>query len=215
MFTGIIEEIGTVTDVTSLGGGIRLCIYAPDSSGELKVNDSIAVNGVCLTVVSKSTDEFCVEAVEETLRKTTLGTFGVGDQLNLELPLKYHERLHGHLVLGHVDTVGAITNVEVCETSTMFGVELPQEFQKYLIHVGSIAIDGVSLTVARLHENRIIVAIIPHTMEKTICKLYGVGRKVNVEFDVIGKYIEQLMQKHLTAPEKMILSEQALKDLGY
>jgi riboflavin synthase len=215
MFTGIIEEIGTVTDVSSLGGGIRLCIYAPASSGELKVNDSIAVNGVCLTVVSKSTDEFCVEAVEETLKKTTLSYIAVGDQLNLELPLKYHERLHGHLVLGHVDTVGVITNVEVCETSTMFTVELPQEFQKYLIHVGSIAIDGISLTVARLHENKITVAIIPHTMEKTICKFYSVAKKVNIEFDVIGKYIEQLMQKQVTPPAKMMFSEQELKDLGY
>jgi riboflavin synthase len=215
MFTGIIEEIGTVTDVSSLGGGIRLCIYAPASSGELKVNDSVAVNGVCLTVVTKNADEFCVEAVEETLRKTTMGYLAVGDQLNLELPLKYHERLHGHLVLGHVDTVGVITNVEVCETSTMFTVDLPEEFQKYLIHVGSIAIDGISLTVARLREHEIVVAIIPHTMEKTICKFYGVGKRVNIEFDVIGKYIEQLMQKHFAPPAKLMFSEQELKDLGY
>ena len=204
MFTGIIEEIGTVTDVASLGGGIRLSVYAPDSSAELKVNDSVAVNGVCLTVVSKNSDEFCVEVVEETLKKTTMGYIAVGDQLNLELPLKYHERLHGHLVLGHVDTVGLITNVEAYETSTMFTVELPEEFQRYLIHVGSIAIDGISLTVARLHGNTIAVAIIPHTMEKTICKFYGAGKKVNIEFDVIGKYIEQLMQKHFTPPAKLM-----------
>lgn len=216
MFTGIIEEIGTVTDVASLGGGVRLCIYAPTSSQELKVNDSIAVNGVCLTVVSKNTDEFFVEVVEETLRKTTIGLFAIGDHVNLEMPLRYHERLHGHLVLGHVDTVGVIALLEGQESSTMISIEIPPQFQKYLIRVGSIAIDGISLTVAQIHEHTITVAIIPHTMENTICKFYAPEDKVNIEFDVVGKYIERMMPIHGNAvTEKKLYSEQELKDLGY
>lgn len=216
MFTGIIEEVGTVTDVSSMGTGIRLGIYAPATSHELRVHDSVAVNGVCLTVVARSPDEFSLEAVEETLKKTTLGGLAVGDHVNLELPLKYHERLHGHLVLGHVDTVGVITKVAVLENSSLFTIQVPTRFEKYLIEVGSVAVDGTSLTVAELRGNVFTVSIIPHTMENTTCRYYEPERKVNVEFDVLGKYVEQLTKAyHETHGGKPFYTEGELKSLGY
>ena len=216
MFTGIVEEIGTVTDVSSIGGGIRLRIYAPASAQELKVNDSVAINGVCQTVVSKNIEEFDVEAVEETLKKTTFASLAVGDHVNLELPLRFHERLGGHLILGHVDTVGNISHIQERSSSWMISIEVPENYKKYLIPVGSLAIDGISLTIVQVENHSVNVSIIPHTMENTICKFYVIGDHVNVEFDMIGKYVEQLMSdrndKHV---KRNFFTEKELHELGY
>lgn len=216
MFTGIIEEVGTLTDVAHQGGGRKFSIYAPDSALELNVDQSVAVNGVCFTVVSKSEDEFQVDAVEETLLKTTMGSVEIGDHVNLELPLKMQERLHGHLVLGHVDAVGRITGVESHGLETMLTVEVAKEFEKYLVRVGSIAVDGISLTLARILDNGFQVAIIPHTMENTICKFYAVDDHVNLEFDIIGKYVDRMMKAYEPPPAGgKFYSREELKDMGY
>lgn len=212
MFTGIIQEIGRVLSRTQLGGGIHFTIEARHSTPELAVNDSVAINGVCLTVIERSSDAFTVEAVEETLKKTTLAEFDVGRPVNLELPLKVSERLGGHIVLGHVDCVGVVTGRVQRETSWLFEFAFPRYFRRYVIPVGSIAIDGVSLTVAELDEQKLRVSIIPHTWSKTTFQLLRLGEKVNLEFDVIGKYIESLMS---TQPATSSLDVTTLRAWGY
>ena len=216
MFTGIIEEIGTIERIQSMGKGIRLSISAPKSSSELNVNESVSVNGVCQTVVSCAGNSFTVEAVEETLKKTTFSSFKLNDKVNLELPMRLNERLGGHLVLGHVDSTGQITNMEPIENSWIVTVKIPDKFVKSVVPVGSIAIDGVSLTIAELSGCSVKVSIIPHTWENTIFRYYKTGSDVNLEFDVIGKYIERLMNngKEIKG-EKTLLSEKHLRELGY
>jgi len=193
MFTGIIEEVGTIGSLVPLDGGVRIGIAAPQSVAELRINDSIAVNGVCLTVVAKNAKQFEAVAVEETLKKTTLGRLKTGSRVNLEPPLRFNDRLGGHLVLGHVDTVGAIVERSERGTSWMFGISIPENFRQYTVPVGSIGVDGVSLTIAEAELDRIRVSIIPHTMEKTIFSAYAVGDEVNLEFDIVGKYIERMV----------------------
>jgi riboflavin synthase len=216
MFTGIIEEIGTISHVKSLGGGIQLRVQAPQSAGQLHVNDSVSINGVCQTVVWRDESAFDVVAVEETLKKTTFGSLRVGMRVNLELPLKLDQRLGGHLLLGHVDTVGRITDVEQRETSWMFSVEFPNAFARYIVPTGSIAVDGVSLTVAELGESNLRVSIIPHTMEKTIFASYRKSDAVNLEFDVIGKYVERLVSGSTDdQTKKFVLTEKDMREMGY
>lgn len=216
MFTGIIQELGIIEDIQSSGGGIRLRIRAPQSTLELQIHDSVSINGVCQTIIAKDESSFVVEAVEETLKKTAFGTLQVGEHVNLELPLKSHERLGGHIVLGHVDAPGVITKIERRQGSWMFSFSIPSSFMKYIIPVGSITVDGVSLTVAEIGENDISISIIPHTMENTVFQFRREGDAVNLEFDVIGKYIERLIQ-HRTSEfnEKDFLSEKHLRELGY
>jgi riboflavin synthase len=217
MFTGIIEEIGVIASMRPTGGGYTFGISAPVSIAELEINDSVAVNGVCLTVVSKSGTVFDAVAVEETLMKTSLGKLRTGANVNLELPLRFNDRLGGHLVLGHVDTTGTIGDREDRQTSWMFTVRVPEQFRKYTVPVGSIAIDGVSLTIAELAADGVRVSIIPHTMEKTLFGSYRVNDTVNLEFDIVGKYIERMVfpQGGGDPPQKSRLTEQQLKESGF
>jgi riboflavin synthase len=193
MFTGIIQEVGTVAAAVQRAGGVVLAVRAPTCAKELRVDDSVAVNGVCQTVVRCAGDVFEVEAVEETLRKTTLGSLGQGTPVNLELALRVGDRLGGHLVQGHVDCVGDVVSVEKRPMSWMVRVSFPERFARYLIPVGSVAVDGISLTVAGVEGSLIVVSVIPHTLEKTTLADVAAGRRVNLEFDVIGKYLERLM----------------------
>jgi riboflavin synthase len=193
MFTGIIQEIGEIVSARRVGGGVLLTVSAPASGKELKVNDSVSVNGVCQTVIRGAGSTFVVEAVEETLRKTTLGELLPGSFVNIELPLRLSDRLGGHLVQGHVDCVGTIGTIEKRESSWLITVDFPGDFTKYVIPVGSIAVDGISLTVARTAGSRLTVSIIPHTLEKTTLSRAAVGMKVNLEFDLVGKYIEKIV----------------------
>jgi riboflavin synthase len=215
VFTGIISEIGRVSGVIREGGGVRMTVEAPASSSELRVNDSISLNGACQTVIAKSARTFTVQAVEETLSKTTLGECDPGTQVNLELPVRLNERLGGHLVLGHVDCVGTIAGVEVKESSHLVTISFPPSFAKYVIPVGSIAVDGVSLTVASAGGNEFTVAVIPHTLSKTTLSHARKGMRVNLEFDVIGKYIERLVtsEKGASVPEP--LTAEKLRAWGY
>lgn len=214
MFTGIVTEIGRVVHIRRVGGGVRLAVDAPESTKELQVNDSVSVNGVCQTVISRSGSHFEVEAVEETLRKTTLGTLNANATVNLELPVRLNDRLGGHLVLGHVDCCGEIRNVVKQESSWLITISVPQAFSKYLVPVGSVAVDGISLTVASLHNSEFVVSIIPHTLEKTTISAAREGMMVNLEFDIVGKYIERL----LTADGKRegsTLNTERLRQWGY
>jgi riboflavin synthase len=193
VFTGIITEIGTVERTERMGGGVRLAIRAPGSAAELHVNDSVAVNGACQTVVTMDRSLFRVETVEETLLKTTLGELTNGSRVNLELPVRLSDRLGGHLVAGHVDSVGVVEEIVSQASSQLVHISYPREFSRYLIPVGSIAVDGISLTVARLEGNVFVVSIIPHTLEHTTLGSARRGTRVNLEFDMVGKYIERLV----------------------
>lgn len=193
MFTGIITEVGTVAGVVRRGGGIELSVRAPQSAAELKVNDSVSINGVCQTVIARTGDVVRVEAVEETLKKTTLGRLQAADRVNLELSVRLSDRLGGHLVQGHVDCVGRIERVTQQAMSWLLDVGYPPEFSRYLIPVGSVAVDGISLTVADLRDGSFAVSIIPHTLAKTTLGRAVAGMEVNLEFDVVGKYIERLL----------------------
>ena len=216
MFTGIVQDIGTVSGVRKVGGGIHISVRAPESARELKVDDSVSVNGVCQTVIQKRGSVFTLEAVEETLSKTTLGALAVSSQVNLELPVRLNDRLGGHLVQGHVDCVGTIGSVEKKASSWLITVHFPEEFNRYVIPVGSIAIDGISLTIAFTTPGTLTVSIIPHTLEKTTLGSAHVGAKVNLEFDLVGKYIEKMVQGEKTEEErKSSLTEEKLKGWGY
>lgn len=188
MFTGIIETIGTLASIEDLGGGIAFTIDA-DLAVDLTVDDSISVNGVCLTVVQITDHCFVVQLVEETLRKTCLGALSVGSIVNLERAMMMGARLDGHIVQGHVDTTGEVLSVQEETTGWLIEIGYPSEFSDYIIGRGSITVDGISLTVASDLENSFMVAIIPYTREHTNLRKVLVGSVVNLEFDMIGKYV--------------------------
>lgn len=192
MFTGIIEEIGFLQRVEKSEASRRLAIEAA-FAGDLSVDQSVAVNGACLTVVEQNAESFTVDVIEETLQKTTLGSFKQGDQLNLERALILGDRLDGHLVQGHVDATGTIEIVEQLSKYRNACIVYPQEFAPFLIPVGSVTVDGISLTIAELDEpeGTFEVGLIPHTLEHTTASSWQPGEKVNLEFDVIGKYVQR------------------------
>ena len=187
MFTGIIEATGRVRTVDAHGAGRRITVEAP-FAGALRIDESVAVNGACMTVVAHDDAAFSFVTVEESLRKTTLGSFQAGTPVNLERALVLGSRLDGHLVQGHVDTTGTVVRREALSASWLFEVAYPEAFAPNLIPVGSVAVDGISLTVARLGEGAFTVSIIPHTFEKTIAAFWQPADRVNLEFDLIGKY---------------------------
>jgi riboflavin synthase len=215
VFTGIIGEIGRVSGVVHERGGVHLTVEAASAAAELRVNDSVSLNGACQTVIARSARTFTVQAVEETLSKTTLGEFVPGTELNIELPLRLNDRLGGHLVLGHVDCVGTVSGIEPRESSTLLRVSYPEQFGKYVIPVGSIAVDGISLTVASTATGEFAVSLIPHTLSKTTLSRARKGMRVNLEFDLIGKYVERLVSpdKEGNAPES--LTSEKLRSWGY
>jgi len=193
MFTGIVETVGTVRSVTSMGDGLQFVIAAPRIFRGMSVDNSICVNGVCLTVVRKTSGTVTVQVVKETLRKTNIGLLGAGSEVNLERSVRLNDRLGGHIVQGHVDATGTVRKVVTLESSWMYTIAFPASFRKYLISVGSVSVDGTSLTVARLGRSEFTVAIIPYTFEHTVFHSYRKGSVVNLEFDVIGKYIESIV----------------------
>lgn len=188
MFTGIIEEIGRLVSVEAYGGGRKLTVEASFAS-ELRPDQSVAINGACQTVVAQTDTTFDVVAIEETLRKTAFGDYKAGEALNLERAMPTNGRLDGHFVLGHVDATGTVKSVMQEETNWLIEVEFDAAFEPYVIPVGSITIDGISLTIARLDRNCLTVAIIPHTFEHTNVPSWREGTTVNLEFDMIGKYV--------------------------
>lgn len=194
MFTGLIEELGTVKGIRSQAGGMRLSITGKTVLDGMKAGDSIAVNGACLTVVEMSHSLFGADVSKETLTKTTLGRLRVGDRVNLERAMRPTDRLGGHLVAGHVDAVGVIRTIERTGEASLFTFEAPPEVLRYLIYKGSIAIDGISLTVNEVQGERFTVTLIPHTARQTTLGFKKAGDPVNLEADMIGKYVEKFLR---------------------
>src|SRR5262245_25581799 len=196
MFTGIVEALGGVGAVQGTRGGRRLTVAVPDEPAwQLALGESVAVSGVCLTVVDSGPGALAFDLAEETLRVTTLGGLGAGDPVNLERPLRLDGRLGGHLVLGHVDGVGRVTKVRPEGDGTRVDVEVPARLRALLIPKGSVAVDGVSLTVAALEEDVFAVALIPHTLAVTTLGQRRGGDPVNLEMDVIGKYVRGFLEQ--------------------
>ena len=198
MFTGIIEAVGNLQKVESRSGDLRLTV----SSGSLdltdvKLGDSIATNGVCLTVVELTGQGYVADVSLETLEYSTLASLSVGEALNLEKALTPTTRLGGHLVSGHVDGVGKIVSIEPSGRSTVYWVEAPANLARYIAHKGSITVDGVSLTVNKVDDCRFSLNIVPHTQQETIITGYRAGTSVNLEVDVLARYLERLMDPGL------------------
>jgi riboflavin synthase len=193
MFTGIIEGLGTLTAVQPSGQGARLSVASGVSLEATGIGDSIAVNGACLTAVTISENCFEVDVSPETFRHTTLGSARVGDRVNLERALRLGDRLDGHLVSGHIDGTGVIRQRRPLANAIIVTVSVPKELTRYMIHKGSVAVDGVSLTINSLGPESFEVSIIPHTAELTTVGFKQPGSRVNIETDMIGKYIERFI----------------------
>lgn len=194
MFTGIIEELGEVTKLQREKDNLHITVRS-SLSPELKIDQSLAHNGVCLTVVALGENTHTITAIDETLEKSSLGELKVGSKVNLERATKIGSRLDGHIVQGHVDQTGSCTKVQELEGSWMYTFEYDPGFDNITIEKGSITVNGVSLTVVGSKENSFSVAIIPYTYENTNFKQIRVGDSVNLEFDVIGKYVARLLQQ--------------------
>ncbi|MGP1362829.1 MAG: riboflavin synthase [Bacteroides sp.] len=199
MFSGIIEEIGTVRDIVREGGNVNLSLSC-SFLNELKIDQSIAHNGVCLTVVDLQPTHYTVTAIEETLRKSNLGLLTVGSEVNLERSMKLDGRLDGHIVQGHVDQTARCTKVEPSEGSWLYSFEYAQQHNMITVEKGSITVNGVSLTVVNSHTDSFQVAIIPYTHEHTNFHTFKEGTVVNLEFDVIGKYVARYMEAFVRLP---------------
>lgn len=195
MFTGIVEQIGSVEESTDTEVGRRL-VLSGAGLGILPIGASIAVNGVCLTAVGTGDDTVVVEVIPESLQRTNLGTLVRESRVNLERPMPANGRFDGHIVQGHVDGVGTISDIErTPDGGVTMTIELPGELSRYLVEKGSITVDGVSLTVASTEDNAFSVALIPHTLEVTTLGLRKPGDTVNLEVDVLAKYVERLLRQ--------------------
>ena len=191
MFTGIIEELGIVKAISRKGRLILLSLQADKIIPDAKIGDSIAVNGVCLTVVKIEARTLSFDLLEETARLTNLGKLRVGEKVNLERSLKIGERLSGHFVTGHIDCAGIIRGKSHKSGNLCFEIALPAEFLKFIVPKGSVAVDGISLTVVNKHSNAFTVYVIPHTLQNTTLSFKGPSAQVNIETDILAKYNNQ------------------------
>jgi riboflavin synthase len=189
VFTGLVQDLGTVTAVDASDDGARVAV---DTRLELAEGDSVAVNGVCLTATEVSGGGFRADMMNETLRRSSLGALAVGSRVNLELPLRAADRLGGHFVQGHVDGVGGVWDVRDEGFSRVVTIGVPADLMRYVVEKGSIAVDGVSLTVSALGDDWLQVSLIPETLERTILGDATTGQVVNLEVDVLAKYVERL-----------------------
>jgi riboflavin synthase len=198
MFTGIIEHLGTIESLSLQPGGGRLTIQAPTLASKLTTSNSIAVNGCCLTIVSAEKDRFSADLSGETIRRTsfgeTRGTLKTGARVNLEQPLTAGKEFGGHFVLGHVDRTGQVTHLRREGESWWYGVQVADEFARYIVPKGSITIDGISLTVANWHDGIAEIGVIPYTYEHTNIRDRKPGDAVNLEGDILGKYVERYLE---------------------
>ncbi len=213
MFTGIIEALGEIRAVESRQAGARLRVKAGHLLEDAKIGDSIAVNGCCLTAVEISNGEFAADLAPETVRRTNLGDLKPGSKVNLERPVKAGGRLDGHIVQGHVDGTGELAAMTMLgDGNWWLEVRVPVELQHYLVFKGSIAIDGISLTIASMAGPLLAVTIIPHTYQATNLATHRPGERVNLECDILAKYVEKMLGR-IEVPSG--LTAQKLKDLGY
>ena len=205
MFTGLVEELGEVIRIGERPAGRRIWIRARQVLGEAHVGDSLAVNGCCLTAVERENDRFAVDVVPETLARTTLGAWAVGERVNLEGALRLDQRLGGHMVQGHVDEVGTVLAIAREGDGRRLTLGVPAGLARFVAEKGSLAVDGVSLTVARVWDDeapggcRCEIALIPHTLERTVAGSYTPGRKVNLEADLIARYLARLLDERLAS----------------
>ncbi|HZY86317.1 MAG TPA: riboflavin synthase [Gemmataceae bacterium] len=195
MFTGLVEALGTVTALTATGAGRELAVRAAQIAGELVLGESVAVNGACLTVVARDGDSFRFQLAPETLSRTNLGELTAGDRVNLERSLRVSDRLGGHLVQGHIDGVGAVAERLSEGEWVKVWFRCPPELAAQMVSKGSVAVDGVSLTLVDIGPDRFSVALIPHTLDNTTLGLKGPGAVVNLETDLLGKYVWKFLQQ--------------------
>ncbi len=214
MFTGIIEETGAIKKITATTDSARIEVAARTVLEGAKLGDSIAVNGVCLTVTAKTPDSFCADVSAETLRRTSLKQIRAGSRVNLERPLMPTSRLGGHIVQGHVDGMGEFLEARPEGDGWSVRIGFPAELSRYIVEKGSITVDGISLTVAALSDQWFEIAVIPHTWQVTNLSTLRRGEAVNLEVDIIAKYVERMMEPHTNKPHSRLTMDQ-LKELGY
>ncbi len=213
MFTGIIQDIGKITTMKNQGDNVVISVQSKLVDASMLIGDSVAIGGVCLTVTTLdlTSRQFTVTAVEETLRKTTLGRLRSGSEVNLEPALRPSDRLGGHFVQGHVDSVGKCERIDVRDGSWLTTIAIDERFRELVVDKGSIAIDGVSLTAYEVSNAAFTVSIIPHTLEATTMKSLKAGDLVNIEFDILGKYVQRMVNK----TSESGLSIERLKNYGF
>ena len=209
MFTGIVEEIGKVTSISKGTKSARLTISADLILEDLKIGDSVAVNGICLTVVELKGKKFIADAMNETLRRSTLGGMQIGNKVNLERALAAQGRFGGHIVSGHIDGIGTIIKMKKDDIAVWYTIAVSPKLMHYIIEKGSVAVDGISLTVAATDESHFEISVIPHTREATILCEKHIGSRVNVENDLVGKYIEKFL------PLQTAISREFLAENGF
>jgi riboflavin synthase len=215
MFTGIVEEIGTVVDFEASQNVLRIKVQASKVLEETYLGDSISTNGVCLTVTDIGKNYFYADVMGETVRRSNLGTLKKGDKVNLERAMAANSRFGGHIVSGHIDGKGKITSYEKEGNAVWITIDAGKEVLKYIVEKGSIAIDGISLTVAYVDDRKFKVSIIPHTSEETTLLKKKIGEEVNLECDVIGKYVEKLLGFNKKNDEKKSITMDFLINNGF
>ncbi len=216
MFTGIIEEVGTIKRLVHGSLSIELSIHCPKILNDVKVGDSIAVNGICLTVADMGGDWFSADVMPETIRKTGLSKLKIGDKVNLERALRLSDRLGGHIVTGHIDGTGMVVARVEEDNAIWLTVKAPDNILKFIVMKGSVTLDGTSLTVARVDEKCFRVSLIPITARHTTLGSRSVGDVINIECDVMGKYVEKLLGINLSESEaKKDISLDFLRDNGF
>jgi len=215
VFTGIIEHIGTIESLKLADDGGRITVHAPTLAQNLSVSNSIAVNGCCLTIVAKDEKGFSADLSGETIRKTSFGHLAAGIKVNLEQPLTAGNEFGGHFVLGHVDTIGRVARLDAEGENWWYGIEVAKEFARYIVPQGSITIDGISLTVARWDGHIAEIAVIPYTYEHTNIRDRKIGDSVNLEGDVLGKYVERYLDARNAAKAGSSLNLSELISQGF
>lgn len=195
MFTGIIEEIGEVKTISKFNNALKIKISAKKILEDIKIGDSISTNGVCLTVTDFTKSDFVVDAVEETVKSTNLSNLKIKDKLNLERALTLSSRLGGHIVQGHIDSIGEIINIRKRDLSTIYEIKVSNSILDLIVTKGSITLNGVSLTVSKVNKNSFEISVIPETIKKTNIENLNIKDKVNLETDIIGRYIQKLIYK--------------------
>lgn len=217
MFTGIIESVGTITAINNLGDNYRIAVNVGKMDmGDVHLGDSIATSGVCLTVVDKGDDYYCADVSAETIKYTGFANYDVNHQVNLEKAMRADSRFGGHIVSGHVDGVGTVEAINKHSNYVEVWIKAPNELAKYIAHKGSITVDGVSLTVNEVKGASFMLWLIPHTLKETVIGGYKVGTMINLEVDVVARYLERLLLGDKAAEsEKSDISMQFLAEHGY
>ena len=215
MFTGIVEELGQIQEIDSKSSGMRITISAKLVTDDLNIGDSISINGVCLTVTQKKDGKFSLDLVPETLDKSNLGELIEGDYVNLERAMRASDRFGGHILLGHVETLGVILDKQQQEDNAIISVGLDPEWMRFCLPKGSIALDGISLTISNITANIIEIALIPHTIENTTLGLKSKSDTLNIEMDIIGKYVDRLLSFDEEGSEMDVGILKAIRHIQY